>query len=81
MFITNIYQAKTQFSKMIELVIAGRDVVIAKAGKPVAKLVAYSPILKKRVAGRLKGKISMTEDFTAESKDVNRLFYGTFYQS
>lgn len=76
MLITNIYQAKTQFSKMIELVIAGKDVVIAKAGKPVARLVAYSPIPKKRVAGRLKGKISIADDFTAESKDVNRLFYG-----
>lgn len=76
MLLTNIYQAKTQFSKLIDMVIAGKEVVIAKSGKPVAKLVTYSPPVKERIPGRLKGKISISDDFTAESEEINKLFYG-----
>lgn len=77
MSVTNIYQAKTQFSKLIDQVIAGEEVVIARAGKPVAKLVAYSHRPKRRVPGRLKGEIFISDDFTEESAEINKLFYGS----
>lgn len=75
MIITNIYDAKTNLSKLIEQVIAGKDVVIAKAGKPVAKLVSYKEEKKPRVPGLLKGKIWISDDFNDESEEFNKLFY------
>ncbi|MCP4406746.1 MAG: type II toxin-antitoxin system Phd/YefM family antitoxin, partial [Gammaproteobacteria bacterium] len=39
----NVHEAKTQFSKLLERVRAGEDIVIAKAGIPVARLVPYTP--------------------------------------
>lgn len=73
---TNIYDAKTHFSKLIEQVIAGKEIVIAKAGKPVAKLVSYKEMKKPRVPGLLKGKIFVPKDFNEESEEINKLFYG-----
>lgn len=65
----NIHEAKTHFSKLLARVSAGEEIVIAKAGKPVARL---TPILpppsKKRVPGIDKGKIWMAKDFNAMSK-------------
>ena len=46
MQIINIHQAKTQLSKLIEKVLVGEDVIIAKAGKPIVKLTPYKEILK-----------------------------------
>ena len=57
----NIHQAKSQLSKLIELAEQGEEVVIARAGTPVVKLVLASP--KKRVPGAAKGKIWMADDF------------------
>lgn len=53
----NIHEAKTSFSKLVQRVQRGQEVVIAKAGKPVAKLVAYEPP-KRKIAppGSLEGR-------------------------
>jgi prevent-host-death family protein len=59
----NIHEAKTQLSKLIERVLAGEEIVIAKAGKPVAKLVAAAAAKKPRRPGLLKGKIKFDESF------------------
>lgn len=75
MIIANIYDAKTNLSKLIEQVIAGKEVVIAKAGKPVVKLVSYKEKKKPRVPGLMKGKIWMSDDFNDESEEINKLFY------
>lgn len=75
MQVVNIHQAKTQLSKLLEKTQAGEDVVIAKAGKPVAKLVAYKEKLKKRQFGLLKGKIWVSDDFDDEDEEINKLFY------
>lgn len=72
----NIHQAKTQLSKLIEKALVGEDVVIAKAGKPVAKLVAYKEPLKPRKLGLLKGKIHVPDNFDDEDEEINKLFYG-----
>ncbi|MBI3577208.1 type II toxin-antitoxin system Phd/YefM family antitoxin [Candidatus Gottesmanbacteria bacterium] len=77
MQMTNIYQAKTNLSALIEQVLAGKDVVIAKAGKPVVKMVPYLMHKKPRVPGRLKGKIWISDDFNEEDPEINKLFYGS----
>ncbi len=76
MQIINIHQAKTQLSKLIEKTQNGEDVIIAKAGKPIAKLVAYKEPLKPRKLGLLKGKIHVPDNFDDEDEEINRLFYG-----
>jgi prevent-host-death family protein len=60
----NIYEAKTNFSKLVDAVIHGNEIIIAMAGKPVAKL---GPINKKpeRRFGLLKGQIKIAKDFDA----------------
>ncbi|MBP7074117.1 MAG: type II toxin-antitoxin system Phd/YefM family antitoxin [Rhabdochlamydiaceae bacterium] len=62
MRIVNIHEAKTHFSKLIDAVIHGNEVIIAMAGRPVAKL---GPITKKpkRRPGVLKGKIKISKTF------------------
>ena len=57
MYITNISDAKTHLSALIEKVMAGEEVIIGKAGKPVAKLVRYEQSREPRRPGALKGKI------------------------
>lgn len=68
MHMVNIHEAKTQFSKLVESAMNGEETIIAKSGKPVAKL---SPILKKpkRRLGVLKGKIKIADDFDAPLPD------------
>jgi prevent-host-death family protein len=61
----NIHQAKTHLSRLLEAAASGEEVVIAKAGKPMARLVAYEPELKPRRLGVLKGKIKIHDDFDA----------------
>ena len=60
----NIHEAKTNLSRLVDEVTAGAEIVIAKAGKPVAKLV---PIGRSRVRkpGFLKGRIKIAADFDA----------------
>jgi len=72
----NIYQAKTNLSKLIEKVLSGEEVVIAKAGKPVAKLTPYKEKMKPRKPGLWKGKIWMSDDFNDEDEEINKMFYG-----
>ncbi len=68
----NLYEAKTQLSALVEDAAAGKEIIIAKNGKPMAKLVAYRPL---RKPGRLKGKIWMSKDFDAPMPDFEDLFY------
>lgn len=77
MQIVNIHKAKTNLSKLIEATSAGEDVIIAKAGKPVARLSAYKEKLKPRKLGLWKGKVWVSDDFDEEDKEINKLFYGS----
>lgn len=63
--IVNIFEAKTQLSKLIEMAEKGEDVVIARAGKPVARLTRLEPAKKPIRFGGLKGKIWIADDFDA----------------
>ena len=73
----NIHEAKTNLSQLIESVLAGEDVIISRAGKPVVRLVAYEGISQPRQAGAWKGRIEIADDFDAELPEINTLFYGS----
>ena len=74
MYITNISEAKSQLSALIEKVIAGEEIIIGKAGKPVAKLVRYERHEESRRPGALKGKITIADDFDKLPDDIARAF-------
>ena len=76
MHLVNIHAAKTNLSSLIATVLGGDEVIIGKAGKPVAKLVAYKKSIKPRKPGQLKGKIIIPDDFSEESDEINEMFYG-----
>lgn len=76
MQVMNIHQAKTNLSKLIEMTLAGEDIIIAKAGRPIVKLVAYREKLKPRKPGLWKGKVWISDDFNDEDPKINKLFYG-----
>ncbi len=61
----NIHEAKTHFSKLVDDVTAGKEFVIAKAGKPVARLVPMIAKKTPRKPGFLKGKLRISDDFDA----------------
>ena len=61
----NIHDAKTHLSRIVEDVAAGSEVVIAKAGKPMARLVPLGAARRKIRFGLLKGKIRIASDFDA----------------
>lgn len=63
----NIHEAKTQLSRLVDEVAAGREIIIAKAGKPVAKLVPLGRATRK--LGTLKGKLHASADFDAPLPD------------
>jgi prevent-host-death family protein len=61
----NIYEAKTQLSKLVEQAAAGEDVIIARGGKPVARLTRLQPPRRKLRFGLLKGKVKLSADYDA----------------
>jgi prevent-host-death family protein len=61
----DISEAKTHLSQLVEDVAQGDEIVIAKAGKPMARLVGLSPVRQHRRPGLLKGQISIATDFDA----------------
>jgi prevent-host-death family protein len=72
----NLYEAKTQLSKLVERAAAGEEIVIAKAGKPMARLVPVeaSRPKKLREPGLLKGKVWIAEDFDEWPEDILAAF-------
>jgi prevent-host-death family protein len=65
----NIHAAKTHLSRLVEQAAAGEEIVIAKAGKPIARLCPLAEPKRKRVLGRLEGKLRIPEDFDAPLPD------------
>lgn len=76
MQLVNIHQAKSQLSKLLERVEAGEEIVIARAGKPVAKLSPADAELSSRQPGALKGKIWISEHFDDPDEELEKLIYG-----
>lgn len=72
----NIHEAKTHLSKLLERVALGEEVVIAKAGTPVAKLVPVHSAPKTRILGSAKGEFVVPDDFNDPlPKEIEDLFY------
>ncbi len=61
----NIHEAKTHLSKLVEAVSKGQEIIIAKSGKPIAKLTGIKVARPIRKPGFLKGKIRIADDFDA----------------
>jgi len=61
----NMLEAKTQLSKLVELAESGQDVVIARAGKPVARLTRLETTKRPIRYGALKGRVRISPDFDA----------------
>lgn len=65
----NVHEAKTHFSQLLARVGNGEEIVIARAGNPVARLVPVTKKLNQRIPGSAKGKIVIAEDFDVSLPD------------
>jgi prevent-host-death family protein len=65
----NIYDAKTRLSQLVERASRGEEVIIARAGRPLARLVAFRPKRAARKPGRMRGAIRVARDFDAPLPD------------
>jgi prevent-host-death family protein len=75
--LVNIHDAKTHFSKFIEQALKGDEVIIARGGKPLVRLVPYTEEPQIRRGGQFKGLIQISADFDAPlPEEMLKLFYG-----
>jgi prevent-host-death family protein len=72
----NVHEAKTHLSRLLAEVEAGEEIVIARAGKPVARLTAAEPVTPRRL-GFLRGQVAVPDDFDRWASDeIAALFEG-----
>jgi prevent-host-death family protein len=71
---TNIHQAKSQLSKLIEQAMNGEEVIIAKAGRPMVRLVPILADDSPRLGGQWKGQVRIAEDFDTLPDDIAAAF-------
>ena len=76
--IVNIHEAKTHLSRLVARAAAGEEIVIGKAGTPMAKLVPYGARKEPRKLGAWKGKVWLAPDWDSDevNEQIARLFYG-----
>lgn len=72
----NIHEAKTNLSRLLERVIAGEEVVIARAGRPVACLVPWQQKKSPRKLGLFPGQVHIHDDFDELPDDMQKRFEG-----
>lgn len=71
----NIHEAKTHLSRLIERVLAGEEIIIARAGRPVAKLVPIDKRTSRRQPGSARGRVWVADDFDAPlPEELQRYF-------
>ncbi len=63
MIVVGMHEAKTHFSKLVKRAAAGEEIIVANAGRPVAKIVAFVPTPAARKPGMLAGKITIKPGF------------------
>ena len=73
---TNIHDAKTHFSKLIKRVRNGEEILISKAGKPVAKIVPFEQNESPRRPGYWRGKVEIADDFDELPDEIVAAFLG-----
>jgi len=66
----NIHDAKTHFSRLVERVEAGEEIVIARSGRPVARLVPLAARTRPRSPGAWRGRVSLAPDFDTTPDEV-----------
>ena len=62
----NIHEAKTHLSRLLQKVLLGEEIIISKAGKPIAKIIPYQDLPADRKPGQDRGLFQVPEDFNAE---------------
>lgn len=65
MKVVNTHEAKTHLSQLLDRAAQGEEIIIAKAGKPVARLVGYREEEGRRTGGQWKGLVRIADDFDA----------------
>lgn len=73
----NIHEAKTNLSRLVQEAVAGADIVIAKSGKPMVRLVAIGVSNGTRVLGTLTGQVRESADCWDPDPEIEGLFYGS----
>ncbi|NTV15384.1 MAG: type II toxin-antitoxin system Phd/YefM family antitoxin [Desulfobulbaceae bacterium] len=76
MHTVNMHEASTRLPILVKETLAGEELIIAKAGKPVVKLVPVSQDSGRRLPGRYKGQIVIAADFDATPEEVVAAFEG-----
>lgn len=74
MTIRNVSEAKAELSALLVMVEAGEEIIIARAGKPVARLSRYDRPSQPRKLGALRGKLFIGSDFDAPDPELDQLF-------
>ena len=69
--LVNMHDAKSQLSKLVQAVLDGEEVILARNGEPVVQITKYAPVKPKRKPGSLKGKIWLADDW--DSPETNRM--------
>jgi prevent-host-death family protein len=72
--IVNMHQAKSSLSRLVERALAGEEVVIARNGELLVRLVPIRKERKPRIPGRLKGKVWIGPDFEFTDEEITELF-------
>lgn len=72
----NVHEAKTHLSRLLERVEAGEEIVISRAGRPIAMLVAYRGLSTKRRPGAWRGHVRIAPDFDELPPEVAAVFRG-----
>ncbi len=76
MHITNIHEAKTHLSRLVDRVAGGEEIIIAKAGRPLAKLVPYKETPTPRKPGIWRGKVRIKRGFEDLPEPLGTAFRG-----
>ena len=74
MIIENMYQAKSHLSRLVERALSGEEVVLAKAGKPLVRLVPVEEAAEPLKMGLLRGKVHIADDFDKLSPEIEEMF-------
>ena len=72
----NVYEAKTHLSQLLDRAAAGEEIIIARAGRPVARLVALAEPSPRRLPGAWRGKVSIAPDFDELPAEIEAAFRG-----
>jgi len=72
----NICEAQTHLSQLVDRAAAGEDIIIARNGRPVARLCPLPRTSQRRTPGTLRGKIRMAADFDETPDEIVGMFYG-----